>query len=232
MLNVLAIIPARGNSKSIKNKNIISLNKQPLISYTIKAAIKSKIFRRIIVSTDSIRIKNISKKYGAEIPFMRPKKLSLDNTPTYPVIKYEYEKIKKFYNEDYDYVCVLQPTSPLRNFKHIKEAFSIISNNKIADSLISCQKLPHNFHPQKIMELDKKKYLKISDYKKLNNINRHGYKPYFARNGSAIYFMKPQILNKSLIGKKTILYEMDKISSLDIDDKFDLKIAETLLKII
>lgn len=230
MENIVAIIPARANSKSIKNKNIIQINKKPLIAFTIQAALKSKIFKDIIVSTDSKRIKKISEKYGAEVPFLRPKHLSLDKTPTYPVIKDVYLKIKKLKSINYKYICILQPTSPFRNHKHIKEAYSKILETKNADSLISCQRVPHNFIPEKLMSLNNNHFVNYRNLIGLNNINRNSYKIYYARNGSAIYFTSPKILEKSLVGKNTILYEMDKISSIDIDDQQDLEFARLIAK--
>ena len=230
MADILAIIPARGNSKTIKNKNIVNLNNKPLISYTIDAALKSRIFKNIVVSTDSLKIKKISEKYGAEVPFIRAKNLSLDSTPSYPVILDTYKKIKKIHKIDYKYICVLQPTSPFRNHIHIKEAFLKLLDSKNADSLISCQKVPHNFHPKKLMNLKNNGFGKIKDLNKLNNINRHGYEVFFARNGSAIYFTTPEILKKSLLGKRILFYEMNKVSSLDIDDHEDLEIADSIAR--
>ena len=89
---LIALIPARKGSERIKNKNIYNLNNKPLIAYTIRSAIKSKIFDRIIVSTDSLKYAKISKKYGAEVPFLRPKKFSKSNSPDYEWLKFTINK--------------------------------------------------------------------------------------------------------------------------------------------
>ena len=94
-LKAIAIIPARSGSKRIKNKNIKLFFGYPIIYYSIKAALKSKCFEKIFVSTDSIKIANISKKYGAEVPFIRSKKLSGDNVTTVSVIKDSIKKLRK-----------------------------------------------------------------------------------------------------------------------------------------
>ena len=92
---IIAIIPARSGSKSIKNKNIVNLFGKPLIYYSINVAIKSKYISRVIVSTDSKKIKKIALKYGAEVPFLRPKKYSLDNSKDYEVINHALKWLKK-----------------------------------------------------------------------------------------------------------------------------------------
>ena len=109
---MIAIIPARSGSKRIKNKNIKKFNKQPIICWSIKAAINSKLFEEVIVSTDSKKIKNIAEKYGAKVPFIRPKNLSGDFTPTRDVIKHALDYLKKKYGEVNDFCCIY-PTAPL-----------------------------------------------------------------------------------------------------------------------
>ena len=115
---VIALIPARGGSKSIKKKNIKLLNGKPLIFYTIKAAQKSKLIDRIIVSTDDKKIKKVAIRYGAEVPFMRPKKISGDNVLDYPVMEHAIKKLNL--NNKKDNVLVfLRPTMPLRTHRDI-----------------------------------------------------------------------------------------------------------------
>ena len=99
---ILAIIPARGGSKTIKNKNIISLCGKPLIAYTIVEALKSKKLSNVIVSSDNEEIISVSTKYGAEVPFRRPKKLSSDNSLSIDVIKHSVNKMEKIHNITYD----------------------------------------------------------------------------------------------------------------------------------
>ena len=114
----IAIIPARSGSKGLKDKNIIDLCGKPLIAYSIEAALNTKLFDKVIVSTDSDTYAEISRRYGAEV-FMRGEKLSNDNATTYMVIE---DILMNKLQESYDYFVLLQPTSPLRNAEHIKEA--------------------------------------------------------------------------------------------------------------
>ena len=123
---ILAIIPARGGSKTIKNKNIISLCGKPLIAYTIVEALKSKNLSNVIVSSDNEEIISVSTKYGAEVPFRRPKKLSSDNSLSIDVIKHSVNKMEKIHNITYDIVVMLQPTTPMRTSKHIDDALKKI----------------------------------------------------------------------------------------------------------
>ena len=122
-----AIIPARSGSKRILNKNIKKFLNKPIIYYSIKAALKTRIFKRIIVSTDSKKIQLISKKAGATCPFLRPKNLSGDKIGTAPVIDHA---IKKLDIKD-KYICCIYPTAPLIKFQDIKNALKLIKKLKL-----------------------------------------------------------------------------------------------------
>ena len=118
----VAIIPARGGSKRIPRKNIKDFCGKPLIAYSIEVALKSKLFDKVIVSTDDKEIATIAKKYGADVPFIRPKELSDDFTGTQDVINHTLEYLKKN-NETYDYVCTIYATAPLLQEKYLIEGF-------------------------------------------------------------------------------------------------------------
>ena len=126
---IIAIIPARKNSKRIKNKNIKKFFKKPIISYSIEAAKKSKIFDRIIVSTDSKKIARISKMYGAETPFVRPKELSDDFTGSNDVIKHAINFLRKN-NQKISFVCCIYPTAPLITADLLKKGLKLLKKNK------------------------------------------------------------------------------------------------------
>ena len=225
MVKVLAIIPARKNSRAIKNKNLVTFNKKPLIFWTIIAALKSKYVDKTIVSTDSEKIQIYAKKYGVATPHLRPKRLSSHNALTKDVINYELEKIED--NEKYDLVMTLQPTSPLRTYKHINESMMLFLKNKKADSLVSCIKIPHNYSPESTMKI-KNGLLKKSKYSR-EIFNRNLKQDYYARNGAAIYITKKSKIKKYIFGGKIVPYIMDYFSSIDIDDHKDLIIAKKFL---
>ena len=140
----LAIIPARAGSKRLKNKNILTLNNKPLIGWTIEAGIKSRYIDELIVSTDSDKIVKISKKYGAKIPFLRPQNLAKDKSKTSDVVKHAINFYHKKFNKFFDFILILQPTSPLRNNKDIDDAIKFMVNIK-ADAIISNYKLNHPY---------------------------------------------------------------------------------------
>ena len=223
-MKVIAIITARGGSKGLPNKNILKLNHKPLISYSIEASLNSKYISRTIVSSDSKEIIDISKKCGAEI-IKRPEKISGDEINSETVISHVLDNISNV--EEYDYLVLLQPTSPLRNEKHIDEAFEILFNAQ-ADSLISCKKIDNA--PLKAFMLDKNNYLRGISNNTYPFMRRQDLPPLYMPNG-AIYISRVIEFrkNSTLFSKKTIMYEMDNNSSIDIDIWDDLKIAESLL---
>ncbi len=224
---ILAIIPARGGSKGIPRKNIKEINNKPLISFTIEEAKKSKYINRVIVSTDDREIAEISKNYGAEIPFLRPKELAEDNSPGIDHIIYCIKWLKN--NENYlpDYICILQCTSPLRKVKQIDEAIEMLLDKNI-DSVVSiCES---EVSPYWMKKLENNK---LKDF--LDNIplyaNRQALPTVYRLNG-AIYLCKTKLLLKTLsfYNENTVPYIMNKVSSVDVDDLIDFKFAEFLIK--
>ena len=227
-MKIIAIIPARGGSKSIPGKNIKSLKGRPLIEYIAKAALGSKFIDRVFLSTENKEIKDIGLKIGLEVPFMRSKDLARDDTPTLPVIQ-EMVKLleeKNIYNPDI--IVTLQATSPLYTSDHIDEALSIFMKDQDADSLLSEEKVPHNMNPYSVMKLVDKKYLE--DFIEQENpiLRRQDKKNFYARNG-AIYITKRNLLNYGLFGGKILFSEMSRSESIDIDDLEDWQNIENKL---
>lgn len=218
-MKILGIIPARGGSKGIPKKNIKLLNGKPLIAYTIEAGLKSNL-NKVVVSTDCNEIAAISKEYGCEV-IMRPINLAKDETPTLPVLQDVVEKI----DENFDSIMTLQPTSPLRNYKHINEAISLYKKDKDADSLVSVVEVMHSFMPNKLMSFNGK-------YLSGNNeiFRRQESQVMYARNGAAIYITRLKNLKEFIFGGKIVPYFMKKTVSFDLDDKEDWEILECQIK--
>ena len=220
MSKCLCIIPARSGSKRIKNKNIIKLNGKPLIYYTIQFAKKLNFVDEIIFSSDSRRYLNLAKKYKINNLSLRPKKISSDNSQTIDVVKYEINKIKK-----YDYILLLQPTTPFRDIKDFKKAYRILINNK-CDSVITVN-LVNNFHPYRM------KIFKGNILKNFMNLKKENFKAVkhlpkvFVRSGS-MYFFKRENISKynSILGKKTYGIEVKGKNTINIDEKEDLILAK------
>ena len=150
---IIAIIPAKGNSRAIPKKNIVKILGKPLIYYTIKEAKKSKLIDDLVVSTDSKKILKISKKYGAKAPFLRPKYLSTDFVQSLPVVKHAVLHMEKLNKFKYDYILLLQPTCPLRNYVDIDSSLKNLINSKF-ESITSVVDVEGN-HPYRMKIIKK-----------------------------------------------------------------------------
>lgn len=222
---ILAIIPARGGSKGIKDKNIIDLNGKPLIYHTIDQALKSKLIADVIVSTDSNKIAEISKKLGAKVPFLRPSILASDTAKTIDTVIYTIEQMKKL-GKEYDYVVLLQPTQPLRRSYHIDEAIELIIKNR-GESLVSVSKVKE--HPILMRRIEKNGYMKkLLDIN--SSIRRQDFPDFYKVNGS-IYINKidENLTNDISLNDNKLAYIMDEKYDLDIDEPNDLYLAKIML---
>lgn len=218
----IAIIPARSGSKGLPNKNILMLGNKPLIAYTIEAALKSKEFERVIVSTDSLEYKYIAEKFGAKV-FMRSEELSNDKASSFVVIEDVLNKIEI----TVDYFVLLQVTSPFRNENHIKESIEIFENGiSEYDFLVSMQK------SDKSSSLIKPIYDSgtLEEYNiDYSNYSRQKYDEYHPNGAIFIGKVKEYLEQKHFFGKRSKAYFMNKEDSVDIDDSFDFEIAITIL---
>lgn len=220
----IAIIPARSGSKGLKDKNIINLCGNPLIAYSIEAAIQSELFEHVIVSTDSEHYAEISRQYGAEV-MMRGEALSNDKATTYMVLE---DILKNRLSEPIDYFVLLQPTSPLRNATHIKEAVEKFESKiKDFDFLVSVKESEH----AKVLvnPIDEDGSLKYFDTD-FSNYRRQGYKDY-SPNG-AIFIGKPNayLKQKHFFGARALSYIMSAEDSVDIDGPLDLVVANAIMQ--
>ena len=226
-MKILGIIPARGNSKSVKQKNMQKVSGQPLIYYTLKSALDSKRLNKIVVSSESSKIINYCKKKRVQV-IKRPNSLSKDNSPTEKVINHTLTYLKKYEKYKPDLIVILQPTSPFRKSKDIDEAIKFILKDKNSDCLVSVQKVPHNFEPFSQMIINKKGYLKNFIKQKKLRLRKQDKQLTFSRNGAAIYIIKKTKNLKSILAGKILPYQMPIISSLDIDNIEDLKLCRII----
>lgn len=226
LLELLAIIPARGGSKGIPRKNIKLLNGRPLIHYTIEAALESKCVQDIIVSTDDEEIAAVSKATGINIPYLRPGHLATDVSKTIDVIQYEINLFEDKNNCVVQNVILLQPTSPLRNSFDIDQAYSIYKEKK-ADSLQSVTTA--SVHPYLLRKIEEGLLVPFMNGFE-DNLRRQDVSTAYQLNG-AIYIFRRELLNtnSTLIGTKNYPYIMPPNRSIDIDDIMDFKFAEALL---
>ena len=220
---ILSIIPARGGSKGIPKKNLVKINKKPLLFYTVNASLNSKLINKTIVSSDNEKILQYAKKLGTEI-IKRPKKFASDTAQQESVINHVLKNLEK--NEKYipDIIVLLQNTSPLRTSKHIDESLKQFFSEE-CDSMLSV----YNTH-KLFWKIKNGKSISIS-YNPLKRPRRQEMKGEFVENGS-IFITTLRAFQKSncRISGKIGLYIMEEKDSIDIDNKFDLFLTSQILK--
>ena len=222
---IIALIPARIGSKRLPKKNISRFCGKPLINWTISAAKSSKYIDRVIVSTDSEEIAEIAKAAGAEVPFERPSELATDRSSTNDVLLHA---IKTLELNASDLICLLQPTSPLRNSQHIDCALSQ-HFEKSASGTISVCKCEHP--PEWTTTLPNNKSLENFAKSRLKLGRSQDHPDHYRLNG-AIYIFDIGSLKKNkgiFYGNNVFAFVMDKVTSVDIDDEFDFSFAESLV---
>lgn len=193
----------------------------PLIAHTIEAAKKCE-FKEIIVSSDDDDILEIATSYGITA-LRRSPELANDLSPTLPVIQ---EAIANVDVKSNDAVVLLQPTSPFRSHVHINEALSLFKSEPEADSLVSVVKVPHNFSPSSIMKFNGKYIISVKTDELV--LRRQDKEVFWARNGAAIYITRANKIGEFIFGGNILPFEMDKLTSIDLDDMEDWEMAEAL----
>ena len=222
---MIAIIPAKKYSSRLKNKNLKLLNGKPLIYYTIKAALKSKYITKVLVSTDSKKIAKMSQKMGAEVPFIRPKKLTKSNTTLAEVCVHALEFLQKSEKKKINSILALQPTSPLRTYKDIDKAIKIFKRYRVEFLTSFTKTKPSEWLYHHCKNKIFKKIIKSSGADNSQNL-----KQTLILNG-AIYIYKTKSLYKKKINKNLISgIIMPNNRSVDIDYLEDFNYAEYLLR--
>ena len=222
---LLGVIPARSGSKGIKNKNIKKVLGQPLISYTITDALTFRNLDRVIVTTDSPDIAKTAQKYGADVPFIRPKYLAADNTSMLKVLKHALVQCERIYAVRITGIMLLDPTSPLRNKMEIEEMVNVFlkKNPDLVLAVAPARKNPYfnmvKFNTDNYAQLALRgHYIRRQDAPKIYDITNNCW-----------IFSRTAILRGSRIPKKTIPYEI-KSPYIDIDSAEDFQLFECLLK--
>jgi CMP-N,N'-diacetyllegionaminic acid synthase len=225
----LALLPARGGSKSIPKKNIAPLGGQPLISYGLGEVKRSSFVQRVVVDTDDAEIAEVARRYGAETPYVRPAHLAQDNTSTLAVIEHAIEWLKS--NEGYapDYILLVQPSDPFVRAEQIDELFRLVVDRK-ADSGITMIEVPRIFHPYHVRKMTEDGYLEF-DQPELHyrHPNRQSDPKRYAF-ANAYWFRTEAFMRekKMEVGKRVGLL-VDGLSAHDINEPLDLAIAEAIL---
>lgn len=221
---ILGVIPARGGSKSIPQKNIKLLGDKPLIAYAIDAGERSKYITDCVVSTDSEEIRETALSWGGSAPFLRPPELATDTALAIPTIQHAVREMETRNSVQYDYVIMLQPTSPLRTADHIDTALAALIESD-ADSTISVVGVD-NWHPMKMKKIQDGF---LVDYEKpfVENPPRQKLPPVYMVNG-ALYATKRNVFmrHNTFQGTHCIPYVMEAAVSVNIDTESDFVLAE------
>jgi CMP-N-acetylneuraminic acid synthetase len=230
-MKILAIIPARGGSKRIPGKNVKKMLNKPLLAWAIEAA-RNSCADRVIVSTDDPGIAKIAKRYGAEVPFLRPHELSNDTIGIEPVLRHALEWLKQNGGYSPDAVALLMPTNPLRLPEHINEAAALMRKTK-ADSVVAVAQALGNNNPHWML-VQQKGSVRLFNGKPLTAIKTRSQElpPVYSRN-DILYLLKPKNIYEkipNLYGKKIELYVMDELFYSDINSPEDWAVTENKLR--
>lgn len=227
MRYILGIIPARGGSKGIPNKNIFPLKGRPLIAYTIEAAKGSHLLDDFFVSTDAEVIAKVARAKSAQVPFIRPNEIAKDDTPMVSVLQHAIKWYEEKHRINMTAVVTLQPTAPLRLASDIDGAISLFLRNPEADSLITCYNAL-NVHPNYMYVREGGRMITLM--KERSMLRRQEFEPVYVRNG-AVYITRRDLIMEGgrIVGDKPLGYIMPRERSVNIDEPFDLELALFLL---
>ena len=230
-MKILAIIAARGGSKGVPDKNIRDLAGKPLIAYTIDQLIRWGGYDRFVVSTDSERIAKVARYYGADVPFMRPPELARDDTGKSDVLRHAFIGAEKHYGIKFDALLDLDATSPVRTVEDIASIIGLFEQER-ADcvfSVVRARKNPYfnmvEKQPDGTVGLCKQPGDEI--------LTRQSAPEVYDMNASMYVYDREFLLdesNRTPLSGKSLTYEMDEISAVDIDSEMDFKFVEFLIK--
>lgn len=232
-LKVLGVVGARSGSKSIPNKNIKPLLGKPLMAWIIEAAKASKYVTRLILSTDSPEYAEVGKKYGAEVPFLRPAELATDSVPDFDFLYHAATWMRDNADFQPDVILRLPPTSPLCKTEHVDACVELLMKHSGADS--SRTVVPTSKHPYKLWRANGP-YIEpflpesFTGLKDAHNLPRQSFPKAYSHVDVIALRWNTLVNNKAMAGEKVLFYEINKNDAADIDTELDFLIAEELLK--
>jgi len=229
-MKILGLVPARGGSKGIKDKNIIEVAGKPLIGHVLAALQKSTFVDKVICTTDSEKIAEVARAYGAETPFLRPAELAEDSSAVYPALVHAVQKLEEIQKYKPDYIVTVQPTSPLISSEQIDATVNLAIEKK-ADSAITVVSLDHDCHPYNIREVLSDGTVKFWMEDEHYKFPTRQSKPSFYKFGNLFVSSYNTLVNKGkLEGENNYSLEIDAKSALDVNTMEDLKTIEDILK--
>jgi len=228
-LTLLGIIPARSGSKGVPDKNVREVGGKPLIAHTIEDAIRSKRLDEFLVSTDSERYAEIARDAGAQVPFIRPEELATDDALTIDVVKHAINEFELRHEQKVDATILLQPTAPLRTTEDIDAAVELFLQSD-AESLITCYESV-DAHPNYMYERGSEdRVVAVRDQTNVPD-RRQDFEPVYLRNG-AVYISTRELVfdDGRVYGERPVAYKMSQNRSINVDEEFDLKLAQLLIE--
>ena len=236
-MKIVAIIPARSGSKGLKNKNVKLLNGKPLLYWIINTAKKSKYIDRVICSTDDVSYAKIAHECGAEVPFLRPKEISLDSSVDIEFLTHAVHFLENFDNYRPDFILRLPPTSPFLSHASIDRAIEILIQDRTIDSVRAVTKVDK--HPFKMWKFDTDGQCVVPfidseelGYPEAFNMGRQSLPEVYIQTGAMeVLRYSTLMVQKSMAGRRVFpLVVEDRVESLDIDDQLDFDFAEYIFK--
>jgi|TARA_Y100000310_G_C20670301_1_gene809910 CMP-N-acetylneuraminic acid synthetase len=234
-MKILGIITARGGSKRVPRKNIKNFLDKPLLAWTIEAGLESGVLDRFILTTEDKEIAEAGKKYGIEVPFIRPMEFAQDKSSSYDPIRHTADWLKENKGYEADWIILLEPTAPGRQVFHVQEVAKLINERDDFDSIIGVSEMEPHFSYSREFKKDKKGIIsRVYDGEILRNIiMRTQDVPTSYYSNSAIYAFKVKNLydsNDSLWGDSTYGYIIDEKYVIDIDTPKDWEVGEIKMK--
>lgn len=225
-MKTLGLIPARGGSKGVSGKNIKLLGGRPLIAYTVDAALASRRLDRVVLTTDDENIAAVGRSLGVDVPFIRPPHLATDDAPTLPVVQHALTELEGS-GDNYDAVCVLQPTNPFRATGLVDNCVALLARSS-ADSVVTVRRTPAEFSPHWAYEMQSDGRLVPLLAESEVAPRRQSLPPTYHRDGS-VYVTRVAAVNAgSLYGAKSLAWVVDS-PTVNIDEPADWKEAERFI---
>ena len=227
MMKPICIIPARAGSRSVPNKNIRLIAGKPLIYYTIKSALESKLFSHVIVSTEDKKTASIAKKYGAEVPFMRPRNLATDKTPQEQVLLHAVKKLNSL-GIDFEIFVYRDCTVPFIDSSDMNGAIELLKKSDCYSTCASIKAHPNPYFG--MWEPNKEGFLKISKTTDKVVSRRQDAPIVYIIDGLFVFWTKKFLKTRKCLTSKMLPYEISKEHGHTIDFEFDFKVAKSLIK--
>ena len=226
-MRVLGIIPARGGSKGVPDKNIRPLGGKPLLVYTAEQALAARLLTRVVLSTDDLRIAEVGRAAGVEVPFMRPAALATDEAKSLPVVLHALEWVEAQEGQEYDAVMMLQPTTPFRLASDIDKAIELLEETG-ADSVISVTDVGP-FHPARMKYLSGDRLIDPPFCEAYENQPRQELPPMYIRSGDIYLTRREVLLQNSFKGADCRALIIEPERAVNIDSLSDFRYAEFLM---